>query len=105
MSRESRIKIKSARRRNRSKPLHALRPRLVVHRSLKNISAQIIDDIKGETLVSASSKDKDLQKDIAKSSSKMDKSKLVGAALGKKASKAKISKVVLTGMDIPITDE
>ena len=69
MSRDSRIKIKSARRRN-------------------------IDDTKGATLVSASSKDKDLQKEMAKSASKIDKSKLVGALLGKKASKAKISKVV-----------
>ncbi len=37
----------------------AARPRLNVFRSLKNIYAQIIDDEKGVTLVSASSKDKD----------------------------------------------
>ena len=36
----------------------AARPRLNVFRSLKNIYAQIIDDEKGVTLVSASSKDK-----------------------------------------------
>lgn len=94
MSRDSRLKIKSIRRRNRSKPLLALRPRLVVHRSLNNISAQIIDDEKGTTLAAASSKDKDLQKEISKAGSKMDKSKLVGTALAKKASIAKIDKVV-----------
>ena len=37
----------------------ASRPRLNVFRSLKNIYAQIIDDEKGVTLVSVSSKDKD----------------------------------------------
>ena len=37
----------------------AARPRLNVFRSLKNIYAQLIDDEKGVTLVSASSKDKD----------------------------------------------
>jgi large subunit ribosomal protein L18 len=86
--------MKRIRRRNRSKPVHSLRPRLVVHRSLNNISAQIIDDIKGTTLASASSQDKDLQKEMSKAGSKVDKSKLVGTALGKKAAKAKIEKVV-----------
>ncbi len=94
MSRDSRLKLKSIRRRNRSKPINSLRPRLVVHRSLNNISAQIIDDNKGATLVAASSQDKDLQKEMAKAGSKLDKSKLVGTALAKKASKAKIDKVV-----------
>ena len=41
-------------------------PRLCVFRSLKNISAQIIDDTKGITLVSASSNDKDLDTKISK---------------------------------------
>ena len=36
-------------------------PRLNVYRSNKNIFAQVIDDVKGVTLVSASSLDKDLQ--------------------------------------------
>ena len=37
------------------------RPRLSVHRSSKNIYAQIIDDAKGHTLAAASTLDKDLQ--------------------------------------------
>ena len=66
-------------------------PRLCVFRSLKNISAQIIDDEKGVTLVSASSWDKDLN---IKNGGNIEASKLVGAEIAKKAKKAKISKVV-----------
>lgn len=66
-------------------------PRLCVFRSLNNISAQIIDDTKGVTLVSASTLDKDLK--IEKSGN-VEASKLVGAAIAKKAKKAKITKVV-----------
>ena len=57
------------RRRNRSKKtsrFHSNRPRLVVYRSLKHIEAQIIDDFMGMTLVSASSRDKDLESQIKK---------------------------------------
>ena len=66
-------------------------PRLCVFRSLKNISAQIIDDTKGVTLVSASSSDKDLN---IKNGGNIEASKLVGAQIAKKAKKAKINKVV-----------
>ena len=66
-------------------------PRLCVFRSLKNISVQIIDDVKGTTLVSASSQDKDLK---IKNGGNIEAAKLVGASIAKKAKKAKISKVV-----------
>lgn|SRR5574344_1484810 len=66
-------------------------PRLCVFRSLKNISAQIVDDAKGVTLVSASSLDKDLK---IKNGGNVEAGKLVGAAIAKKAKKAKIDKVV-----------
>jgi large subunit ribosomal protein L18 len=69
----------------------ALIPRLCVFRSNKNISAQIIDDEKGITLVSASSLDKDLK--IANGSN-IEAAKLVGASIAKKAKQAKISTVV-----------
>ena len=39
-------------------------PRLAVYRSTKHIYAQIIDDVKGVTIVSASSIDKDMRKDL-----------------------------------------
>ena len=78
------------RRRNRSKKtsrFHPDRPRLVVYRSLKHIEAQIIDDFKGFTLASASSKDKDLESQLKKVKSKTEMSELVGKAIAKKAKK------------------
>lgn len=63
-------------------------PRLSVFRSLKHISAQIIDDSTGKTLVSAS------DKDISKQESKIELAKEVGKALAAKAVKKKITKVV-----------
>ena len=69
----------------------AERPRLVVTRSLRHIGAQIIDDLKGHTLVSASTLDASLR------SGEGDKSALagkVGALLAERAKAAGISKVV-----------
>ena len=86
------------RRRNRSKKtsrLHPDRPRLVVCRSLKHIEAQIIDDFKGVTLASASSKDKDIKSQLKKVKSKTEMSELVGKAIAKKAKNKKIGSVVL----------
>jgi large subunit ribosomal protein L18 len=60
------------------------RPRLCVYRSISNISAQVIDDVSGNTLVSASSLDKDIKAQAAYGGNK-DASKLVGEAIGKKA--------------------
>ena len=65
--------------------------RLSISRSAKNISAQIIDDIKQTTLLSASSVEKDL-----KSGEKINKtelSKLVAQKLAKKAQEKNISKI------------
>ena len=65
--------------------------RLTVNRSLKNISAQIIDDIKNITLVSASSVEKGIKKnDKAK---KSDLSLIVGETLAKRAIKLNINKI------------
>jgi large subunit ribosomal protein L18 len=46
--------------RNKLRKVNAGRLRLSVHRSSKNISAQLIDDVNGVTLASASSMEKDL---------------------------------------------
>ena len=65
--------------------------RLSISRSTKNISAQIIDDNKSITLISASSVEKDI-----KSSSKVNKtelSKIVAEKLAKKAQEKKITKI------------
>lgn len=67
-------------------------PRLSVYRSNVSIYAQIIDDIKGITLCSASSLDKDLEKDLA-GKTKCEQAKLVGESLAKKALKANIKAV------------
>ena len=69
------------------------RPRLSVFRSLRNISAQIIDDSQHHTLASASSLDKDLRPDDGKLS-KVEISRLVGASIAQKASEKGISRVV-----------
>ena len=66
------------------------RYRLSVNRSIKNISAQIIDDTKNITLVSASSNTKEI-KQLKKN--KKDLSTLVAETLAKKAKDMKITKV------------
>ena len=60
----------------------AARPRLSIFRSNSDIYAQLIDDSKGETLVAVSSKDKSI---LAQKVTRIEKSKLVGAALAAKA--------------------
>ena len=67
------------------------RPRLCVFRSNANIEAQIIDDTKGVTLVSATSLDKSLK---LKNGGNIEAAKVVGAEIAKRAKKAKISTVV-----------
>ncbi|MHB1456665.1 MAG: 50S ribosomal protein L18 [Armatimonadota bacterium] len=69
------------------------RPRLSVYRSLNNIYAQIIDDTKGVTLVSASTVDKEL-KDTAKSGGNIDAAKSVGEMVAKRALENGIKTVV-----------
>ncbi len=68
------------------------RPRLSVHRSLKYIYAQVIDDAKGVTVASASSLDKDLKK-AAKSTKSLEAATQVGKAVAAKALKAGVKKV------------
>lgn len=70
------------------------RPRLTVYRSEKHMYAQVIDDVSGKTLVSASTVAKDLR-EKAKELSPMDAAKLIGEAVAEKATKAGITAVVL----------
>ena len=58
------------------------KPRLSVFRSNADIYAQLINDDNGETIASASSRDKDI---LAQKVTKTEKGKLVGSALAKKA--------------------
>ena len=69
----------------------AERPRLVVTRSTRHITAQIIDDLKGHTLVSASTLDASLRGAEGDKSAQAAK---VGALLAERAQAAGVSKVV-----------
>jgi large subunit ribosomal protein L18 len=68
------------------------RPRLSVFRSLANISVQIIDDVKGHTLVAASSQEKDVRGQT-KGMRKTDVAKKVGALVAERAKRAGVAKV------------
>ncbi|MBQ3184501.1 MAG: 50S ribosomal protein L18 [Firmicutes bacterium] len=68
------------------------RPRLCVYRSNKNISAQVIDDVNGVTLVSASSLDKELKAEIGYGGNK-EAAKKVGEAVAKRALEKGIEEV------------
>ena len=67
------------------------RYRLSIFRSSKNISAQIIDDSKNITLLSASSVEKDIKSN--KKINKIELSKIVAEKLAKKAQEKKITKI------------
>lgn len=69
----------------------AERPRLSVFRSNKQIYAQLIDDISGKTLISASSREKEIE---AGGSSKVDEASLVGKALAERAVASGMTEVV-----------
>ena len=67
------------------------KPRLSVFRSNAEIYVQLIDDVNQVTLASASSKDKDI---LAQKMTKSEKSKLVGAAIARKATDLGLQNVV-----------
>ena len=86
----STIERKRFRVRKKLKKVSKDRYRLSVSRSTKNISAQIIDDVKNITLVSASSIDKEI-KDQKKNKSEL--STIVAETLAKKANEKNIKKI------------
>jgi large subunit ribosomal protein L18 len=67
------------------------RPRLAIYRSLNHIYAQVIDDRKGETLVSASSTEKDLR---AGTGGNLDAARRIGQAIAERAIAKGIEQVV-----------
>ena len=71
----------------------AERPRFNVYRSLNHVYVQVIDDVKGVTLVSASTMEKAVKEQIA-DMNKTDSAKVVGQVAAKKAIEAGISEVV-----------
>ena len=69
-------------------------PRLVVYRSNVNIYAQLIDDEKRITVLSASSIDNDLKKSIDKAANNIERSKIVGKSIAEKIKDAKIERII-----------
>lgn len=73
----------------------AVRPRLTVFKSNKYIYAQLIDDVKGHTLVSASTVDTNfVSAEKLKNTSNMDAAKSVGTQVARKAKDLGIEEVV-----------
>jgi large subunit ribosomal protein L18 len=68
------------------------RLRLSVFRSLKNISCQLIDDVRGHTLAAASSAEKEIR-DASAGVRKTDVAKRVGALLAERARRAGVTKI------------
>ena len=77
--------------RNKLRKVNAGRPRLSVHRSNKNISVQLIDDVNGVTIASASSLEKDLGV-VGKNN--IEAASKVGSAIAERAKKAGVEDVV-----------
>ena len=71
----------------------AEKPRLNVFRSTSHIYAQLIDDVNGVTLASASTLSEDLKK-LIEGKNKQEAAKIVGMAIGKKATANGIEQVV-----------
>ena len=69
----------------------ATRPRLAVFRSSKHIYVQVIDDVAGRTLASAST----VEKDWTGATATVDAAKKVGKAVGERAKQAGVEVVVL----------
>ena len=74
--------------RNKLRKVNAGRPRLSVHRSSKNISVQLIDDVNGVTLASASSLEKTLGV-VGKNN--VEAAAKIGAAIAERAKKAGVT--------------
>jgi large subunit ribosomal protein L18 len=93
----SKLKITNARRKQRVRLAIRRtangRPRLSVFRSSKHIYAQVIDDLKGETLASASSLEKGLR-DGGKTGADIDAAQVVGKLLAERAVKNGVKEVI-----------
>ena len=85
----NKIKRKLRNRKKLSK-VNVNRLRISINKSLKNLSAQIIDDTQRKTLVSASSIEKEIK---SKKVKKMEKSNLIGEVLAKRAKEKNIVEV------------
>ncbi|MDN2567434.1 50S ribosomal protein L18 [Aquibium sp. A9E412] len=93
MASNASIKRRAGRVRRKVKAVAGDRPRLSVHRSSKNIYAQVIDDQKGHTLAAASTLEKDLKSQL-KTGADAEAAAAVGKLLAERAAKAGVTTVV-----------
>jgi large subunit ribosomal protein L18 len=70
------------------------RPRLSVFRSLNHVYAQVIDDLTGKTVVSASTRDKGFSDSVSAKGAKMAEATAVGKLVAQRAKEKGVSKVV-----------
>jgi large subunit ribosomal protein L18 len=88
LERRTRIKMRIRKKINGT----AETPRLAVYRSNKQIYVQVVNDLKGETILSASSNEKDIAAQTG--IKKIEQAKLVGKLLAAKCKEKGIEKVV-----------
>ncbi len=93
MSVKESIQRRASRVRRQLKAVATDRPRLSVHRSSKNIYAQLIDDVKGHTIAAASTLEKDLKGSL-KTGADLSAAAAVGKLLAERAVKAGVKEVV-----------
>src|SRR5690606_33825360 len=93
MADKAAIQKRAARIRRQIKKVAGDRPRLSVHRSSKNIYAQVIDDAKGHTVAAASTLDVDLKGSL-KTGADSAAAALVGKLIAERATKAGVQEVV-----------
>lgn len=94
------LKVKESRRERRKAKIRkkvlgtAERPRLTVYRSLKHIYAQVVDDVKGTTLLSMSTLNEPVRAEVSTKGGNKTAAAKVGAALAKTAQEKGITSVV-----------
>lgn len=95
ITKKSRLKVRTKKHKRMRNKFSGTseRPRLAVFRSNNHIYAQIIDDLKGHTLASASTVDKAIKEETEKTNT-VDAAVLVGTSIGKKAVEKGIQTVV-----------
>ena len=90
MTKTYRRNKRKLRNRKKLRDVNKIRLRVSVSKSLKNLSAQIIDDKQNKTIVSASSTEKEIK---LKKFKKIEKSTIIGEILAKRAKEKNISEV------------
>lgn len=94
MAHESSAQRRARRTRFKLKSNSPGKLRMSIYRSNMNIAVQIIDDTKGATLVSATTLEKALRKELAGNGRSMKAAEIIGKTIGERAKKAGITEVM-----------